>query len=201
MLGRSRGCDLRIGGGDASRRHAEIRGDADGFLLRDLGSTNGTLLNGERISEHRLAPGDRIEIGTSMITFCEVGGGLENLALDGDTEKTILTERPISNQVFEGDLAEIPPFAVLQMLEMGRKTGLLQFDSVEGVGRLWLCKGDPVHATTKTQTGFDAAISIVHESTGRFTFQPHETPPERTIEASVTELLLESARALDEGLL
>ena len=187
--------------GDASRRHAEINGDADGFLLRDLGSTNGTLINGERLSEHRLAPGDRIEIGATMITFCEVGGGLENLAVEGDTEKTILTERPTSNQVFEGELTEIPPFAVLQMLEMGRKSGLLQFDSVEGVGRLWLSKGDPVHADTKTQTGFDAAITIVHASTGRFTFQPNETPPERTIEASVTELLLEASRALDEGLL
>ncbi len=201
VLGRSRSCDLRIGGGDASRRHAEIRGDADGFLVRDLGSTNGTLVNGDRVGEHRLAPGDRIEIGATMITFCEVGGGFENLGLESDTQKTILTERPASNQVFEGELAEIPPFAVLQMLEMGRKTGLLQFDSVEGVGRLWLTKGDPVHAETKTQSGFDAAIAIVHASTGRFTFQPHETPTERTIEASVTELLLEASRALDEGLL
>jgi len=201
VLGRSRSCDLRVGGGDASRRHAEIRGDADGFLLRDLGSTNGTLVNGETINEHRRAPGDRIEIGPTMITFCEVGGGLENLAVDRDTEKTILTERPTSSQVFEGDLAEIPPFAVLQMLEMGRKGGLLQFDSVEGVGQLWLHKGDPVHAATKTQSGFDAAISIVHTATGRFTFRPNEVPPERTIEASITELLLEASRALDEGLL
>lgn len=201
VLGRSRSCDLRIGGGDASRRHSEIVGDADGFLIRDLGSTNGTLVNGERIHEHRLAPGDRIEIGSSTITFCEVGVGFESLGLEDDSEKTILTERPTSNQVFEGELAEIPPFAVLQMLEMGRKSGLLQFDSVEGVGRLWLFKGDPIHADTKTQSGFDAAISIVHASTGRFSFQPHEEPPERTIEASVTELLLEASRALDEGLL
>jgi len=201
VLGRSRSCDLRVGGGDASRRHAEIIGDADGFMLRDLGSTNGTLVNGERVGEHRLAAGDRIEIGATMITFCEVGGGLENLGVDADTEKTILTERPTSNQVFEGELAEIPPFAVLQMLEMGRKTGLLQFDSVAGVGKLWLSKGEPVHAETKNQSGFDAAISIVNATTGRFTFQPHEAPDEQTIEASVTELLLEASRALDEGLL
>ncbi|MGE4607568.1 MAG: DUF4388 domain-containing protein [Myxococcota bacterium] len=201
ILGRNRSCDLRIGGGDASRRHAEISGDADGFLIRDLGSTNGTLVNGERIDEHRLAPGDRIEIGATMITFCEVGGGLEKLGPEGDTEKTLLTERPTPTQVFEGDLAEIPPFAVLQMLEMGRKCGLLQFDSVEGIGRLWLSEGNPVHASTKTQIGFDAAVSIVHASTGRFTFQPNEVPPERTIEASATELLLEASRVLDEGLM
>ena len=201
VLGRSRSCDLRVGGGDASRRHAEISGDADGFVVRDLGSTNGTLVNGEPVGEHRLAPGDRIEIGATMITFCEVGGGLENLGVEGDTEKTILTERPTANQVFEGELAEVPPFAVLQMLEMGRKTGLLQFESVEGVGKLWLAKGDPIHAETKSQSGFDAAITIVNATTGRFTFQPHEEPDGRTIEASVTELLLEASRALDEGLL
>ncbi len=201
-LGRSRSCDLRVGGGDSSRRPAESNGDSDGFVLRDLGSTNGTFVNGERIQEHRLQPGDRIQIGASTITFCEVGGGLDHLGLErDDTEKTMLIERPTSNQVFEGELSEVPPFAVLQMLEMGRSTGLFTCDSVEGVGRMWLDKGAPVHADTKSQSGFDAALTIVNATSGHFTFQPQEEPPERTIEASVTELLLEASRALDEGLL
>jgi pSer/pThr/pTyr-binding forkhead associated (FHA) protein len=202
VLGRSRSCDLRVGGGDSSRRHAEITGDADGFMIRDLGSTNGTFVNDERVSEHRLHPGDRIQIGASTITFCEVGGGLDALGFErDDTEKTMLVERPTAGQVFEGELAEVPPFAVLQMLEMGRKTGLFSCDSVEGVGRIWLEHGAPVHADTKSQTGFDAALAIVNATSGRFTFQPVSDPPERTIQASVTELLLEASRALDEGLL
>ncbi len=200
-IGRSRSCDLRLPGGDASRKHAEIAGGPDGFTLTDLGSTNGTYVNDQRVQKHALQPGDQIEIGNSMITFCQVGGGLENVGLECDRELTIEVARPIGAQVFEGDLAEIPPFAVLQILEMGSKSGLLSCEADQANGRLWLADGAPIHAETKQHSGFDAAIEIVNFTGGRFTFQPHEDPPQRTIEASVTELLLEASRLLDEGLL
>ncbi len=197
-IGRSRSCDLRLPGGDASRRHAEIVGGPDGFTITDLGSTNGTFINNQRTQKHVLQPGDRIEIGNSMITFCQVGGGLENLGLERDRERTIQVERPIGGQVFEGDLAEIPPFAVLQILEMGSKSGLLSIEADQANGRLWLANGSPIHAETKRHSGFDAAVEIVNSTGGRFTFQPQEGAAERTIEASVTELLLEASRVLDE---
>ena len=200
-IGRSRSCDLRLPGGDASRKHAEITGGPDGFTITDLGSTNGTYVNDRRVQTHLLQPGDRIEIGNSMITFCQVGGGLENIGLEHDRDQTIQVERAIGGQVFEGDLAEIPPFAVLQILEMERKSGLLSCEADQANGRLWLAHGAPIHAETKQHSGFDAAIEIANFTGGRFTFQAHEDPAERTIEASVTELLLEASRALDEGLL
>jgi hypothetical protein len=56
-----------------------------------------------------------------------------------------------------------------------------------------------VHAESEKQTGFDAALAIVRAETGRFAFQPAPAPPERTIEASVTELLLEASRVADES--
>ncbi len=200
-IGRSRACDLRLPGGDASRRHAEISGGPDGFTVTDLGSTNGTFVNDHRIQQQLLQPGDRIEIGNSMITFCQIGGGLENVGLDRDRDRTIQVERPIGGQVFEGELAEIPPFALLQILELGRKSGLLSVEADQASGRLWLANGAPIHAETKSHSGFDAALEIVNFTGGRFTFQPHEDPAEPTITASVTELLLEASRVLDEGLL
>ncbi len=200
-IGRSRSCDLRLPGGDASRRHAEIAGGPDGFTITDLGSTNGTFVNDQRIQKHELQAGDRIEIGNSMITFCQVGGGLENVGSECDREQTIQVDRPIGVQVFGGDLAEIPPFAVLQILEMERKSGLLSCEAGQADGRLWLAEGAPIHAETKQHSGFDAAIEIVNFTGGRFTFQPHKDPEQRTIEASVTELLLEASRLLDDGLL
>jgi pSer/pThr/pTyr-binding forkhead associated (FHA) protein len=200
-IGRSRSCDLRLPGGDASRRHAEIAGGPDGFTISDLGSTNGTYVNNEQIQKHALQPGDRIEIGNSLITFCQVGGGLENVGLERDLERTIQVERPVGAQVFEGDLAEIPPYALLQILELGSKSGMLSIEADQDNGRLWLAQGAPVHAETKQHSGFDAAIEIVNFTGGRFTFQPYEGELERTIEASVTELLLEASRLLDEELL
>jgi len=84
---------------------------------------------------------------------------------------------------------------------MGRKTGILTIDSGAAQGRLWLRGGDPVHAQSKGQVGFDAAVALVNADSGRFGFEPSADLPERTIEATVTELLLEASRLLDEGLL
>ena len=68
-------------------------------------------------------------------------------------------------------------------------------------GRLWFSSGAPVHAETKGQVGFDAALHIVNATAGAFTFEPSAELPSPTIEASVTQLLLEASRHLDEGLL
>ena len=198
-IGRSRNCDLRLSSSDASRRHAEICFTADGYVVRDLGSTNGTFVNGEQVREHVLQPGDRIQIATSTITFCQVASEPEVPDPAHTDEKTVLSERPASGEVFQGDLAEIPPFAVLQILEMGRKTGVVQIDCEEGLGRLWLIDGCPVHGETKSQKGFDAAMALVNSTAGRFSFEPEVRPDETTIEATVTELLLEASRALDES--
>jgi hypothetical protein len=68
VLGRSRDCDVRIADENVSRRHAEIRHD-DGWWIVDLGSTNGTTVNGSRAKRERLRDGDRITIGSTEIVF------------------------------------------------------------------------------------------------------------------------------------
>ena len=69
-IGRSRQCDVVVEDPNVSRQHAEVRPRANGWVLVDLGSTNGSILNGRRIERPEpLAPGDTIEVGTSVITF------------------------------------------------------------------------------------------------------------------------------------
>ena len=69
VIGRSSECDVRLDDANASRRHAELRRIADGYSLVDLGSTNGTEVNGQRIQETALMNGDVISVGTTKITF------------------------------------------------------------------------------------------------------------------------------------
>jgi hypothetical protein len=69
VVGRSRECDLTVTDGNASRRHAEVVQEGDTYLVVDLGSTNGTELNGRRISREELADGDRITVGGTDLVF------------------------------------------------------------------------------------------------------------------------------------
>ncbi len=69
VIGRSRDCDLTLDDANVSRRHAEVRQEGGGFVLVDLGSTNGVKVNGRRTREAALQPGDEITIGTSRLTF------------------------------------------------------------------------------------------------------------------------------------
>lgn len=69
-IGRSRECDVVLGDANVSRKHAEVRPRGDGWMIHDLGSTNGVTLNGTRIEQAQLLrPGDRIEVGTTLLTF------------------------------------------------------------------------------------------------------------------------------------
>jgi hypothetical protein len=69
-VGRSRQCDIVLNDPNVSRQHAEIRPRGGAWVLTDLGSTNGSLLNGRRIEGPEvLKAGDEIEIGTSAIRF------------------------------------------------------------------------------------------------------------------------------------
>ncbi len=64
--------DLVLGDSNVSRRHAELTRNATGWRIADLGSTNGTRVNGMRVSEQDLANGDTITMGLVTLMFEEV---------------------------------------------------------------------------------------------------------------------------------
>ncbi|RKY16437.1 MAG: hypothetical protein DRP63_05385 [Planctomycetota bacterium] len=69
-VGRAGDCDLVLNDPLVSRHHFEVEGRNGAFYIRDPGSTNGTYLNGEKVSgERELQVGDRIEVGDCLLTF------------------------------------------------------------------------------------------------------------------------------------
>src|SRR5258705_8610121 len=70
-LGRSPDCDYVVRSPAVSARHAELRRATDGWMLRDLGSRNGTRVNGWLVKEQRLADGDVVTFGDATFVFRE----------------------------------------------------------------------------------------------------------------------------------
>ncbi|MGE0479098.1 MAG: FHA domain-containing protein [Phycisphaerae bacterium] len=79
-VGRAIDCTLRVPTGDVSRKHCEILvGDRD-VTVKDLGSANGTYVNGKRVAESKVAAGDRIQVGPATFVV-QINGKPENVAL------------------------------------------------------------------------------------------------------------------------
>jgi hypothetical protein len=69
MIGRSRDCDIQLDDPNTSRRHAEVRREGDAWVVADLGSTNGIKVNGARVPEAELHPGDEVTLGLIKLRF------------------------------------------------------------------------------------------------------------------------------------
>ena len=204
LIGRGKEASLRIFDETASRRHAAIRFDGERVVIVDLDSTNGTIVNGEWITAPRvLSPGDKINIGGVILSFCHVARQVE-ADVDTDSETTVVFKRnPLeagTGEGFRGDLTEIPVAAVLQVLAEGRKNGVLSIMAPDDTARCWFLDGRPVHAETGTQEGMAAALELCEFYEGRFVFFSDTTPPERSLDLSATELLIEASRRQDESL-
>jgi hypothetical protein len=69
-IGRQSDCEIVLTDPNVSRHHAEVKRDADEFVVADLGSTNGTKVNGQGIKKARpLSDGDEITVGTTRLRF------------------------------------------------------------------------------------------------------------------------------------
>jgi signal transduction histidine kinase len=74
-VGRDSSCQIRLADSEASRTHAEITPtELGGFDLVDLGSSNGTVVNGTKVVRHKLVGGDRILIGSTLLLFEATAG-------------------------------------------------------------------------------------------------------------------------------
>jgi hypothetical protein len=69
VVGRMPECDVALSDPNVSRRHAEVRRQGTGFVVVDLGSTNGTRVNGAQVKERLLSNGDEITVGATKLRF------------------------------------------------------------------------------------------------------------------------------------
>lgn len=112
-IGRASDCDIVLSDRQVSRHHAQVKQDEDGYLLRDLGSKNGTYVNGEELREpYRLKDGDEIQIALYVkLGFVGADATLP-LELTGPN-KGLCIDRP-AKRVFIGGQEVTPPLSPAQ---------------------------------------------------------------------------------------
>ena len=68
-VGRDQEAEIFLDDVTVSRKHAEFRRNADGWIVRDAGSLNGTYVNRKRVDDHVLVPGDEVQVGKFRFAF------------------------------------------------------------------------------------------------------------------------------------
>lgn len=113
VLGRDPACTVPLPSDEVSRRHARIAPEDGGHVLVDLGSTNGTWVDGREIERHRLRGGERIRVGAFVAAYVAEGDAagrhLEDLARLARTDA--LTGLP-NRRALEEELARAAARAV-----------------------------------------------------------------------------------------
>jgi pSer/pThr/pTyr-binding forkhead associated (FHA) protein len=94
VIGRRHNCDLCIPLVSVSRRHCQLNHDGGLLKIRDLGSRNGTILNGKAINEAVIKAGDRVEIGPLAFVF-QIDGKPQTVTQPQQPVRT-LPERPVA---------------------------------------------------------------------------------------------------------
>ncbi|MBI3181092.1 MAG: GGDEF domain-containing protein [Myxococcales bacterium] len=77
VIGRSRECDVSLDDSSVSRQHARLVHTGDEYRLEDLGSANGTLVNGQRLAQAVLRSGDKLQVGSTTVLLFSLHDQLE----------------------------------------------------------------------------------------------------------------------------
>lgn len=202
IVGRSSDLDMVLVEEMVSRRHAHIEMRGGVVHVEDLGSTNGTFVNGERIQRAALTEGDRLLIGTSILKLVAVEDAapgsrrnLQSVALSKDpTRQSGTTAARMT-----GNLEEIPLPDLMQLFGTSRKDGTLIVHG-ERVGRLHLRNGELIDASIE---GYNlvpakAAFRMLAWTTGTFALEPVDPSISERIHLTAQAYLMEGFRQHDE---
>jgi DNA-binding response OmpR family regulator len=99
----------------------------------------------------------------------------------------------------EGLLREVDLVEIIQLLEMGRKSGMLILEAGDSTGNIYFVDGRPLFARTDPWSGSDAFFTMLSWKEGRFRLDPAEQDMEKNIDGNRgQELLMEGVRLVDE---
>ncbi len=210
VVGRSSELDMVLVEEMVSRKHAKITVRRVKISIEDLGSTNGTFVNGERIQNAELHEGDRILIGTSILkVVADSPAGADShsnvkpmAGRRGTRHRTNSSPGNDEPPRMTGHLDEIPLPDLLQLFSTSRKSGVLVLHNEGRIGRIMLDEGRIHFALIEDQPELLALKCIYRMmdwNSGLFELEPHDTTRYKgALDAAVPEVLMEVLRQQDE---
>jgi hypothetical protein len=205
IIGRSSDLDMVLVEDMVSRKHAKITTEEQAVTIQDLGSTNGTFVNGEKVRKAELKEGDRILIGTSIIKMVYMEGDSTNNAIsetEARSKMAVAANKRAAPKSMSGSIEEIPLPDLIQLLSTSRKSGVLMVRSDAAAGRLFLRKGQIYFANLENNARVGSRKAIMRMlswTAGSFELEPpDESPVAEELEDSTEALLMDGMRQLDE---
>jgi hypothetical protein len=202
LIGRSSDLDMVLVEDMVSRKHARIAMQTDQIWIEDLGSTNGTFVNGEKIKRARLKEGDRVLIGTSILKLIAGDAPRDGMDAKRELENVAQARRTSQQRTMSGSIDEVPLPDLMQLFGTSKKSGVLVIRTEDDVGRIYLKKGQIAFAIINDLDDVQPLKSLYRMLTwqkGLFDLDPpeeREFPNE--MNASVQEVLMDGMRQLDE---
>ncbi len=205
VIGRSSELDMVLVEDMVSRKHAKITWGQGKLNIEDLGSTNGTFVNGEKILKpSRIKEGDRILIGTSILKLVKAGSSVDmtDAQVKQNLEQVAAQQSAKQTKTaMTGKLEEIPLVDLLQMFSTSKKNGVLVVTR-EREGKIHLRQGKVYYAVIDEnhelgpQKSFNRVMSW---ESGDFELRPPDNQSFMVeLDSSTDHLLMDAMRQLDE---
>lgn len=205
IIGRSSELDIVLVEDMVSRKHAKITLTSGKITIEDLGSTNGTFVNGEKVKTSRLKEGDRILVGTSILKLVKAGVNALELS-DAQVKQNLEQVAVVQSQrqtktAMTGKIEEVPLPDLLQLFHTSKKNGVLVVNN-EQEAKIYLRQGKVYYAVINDNHDLGPQKSfnrIITWENGEFELRPPDDQSFMTeLDESTEHLLMDALRQLDE---
>lgn len=205
IIGRSSELDIVLVEDMVSRKHAKITLAGGKITIEDLGSTNGTFVNGEKVKTSRLKEGDRILVGTSILKLVKAGANAVELS-DAQVKQNLEQVAVVQSQrqtktAMTGKIEEVPLPDLLQLFHTSKKNGVLVVNNQQEA-KIYLRQGKVYYAVINDNHDLGPQKSfnrIITWEVGEFELRPPDNQEFMTeLDESTEHLLMDALRQLDE---
>lgn len=206
VIGRGGELDIVLVEDMVSRKHAKITTQQGKIVIQDLGSTNGTFVNGEKIKRARLKEGDRVLIGTSILKLISADDAKNQIT--GSREQVNATLEAISRSsagktdVTKGEIADLPLPDVLTLISSNKKSGVLEVKGENDEGRVYFKGGKIFYAILNDNEELGptkAVFRMVTFETGSYELKgPTDEEFMLELEVPTDQLVADAVREMNE---